>query len=96
MPVAATVASMHVCPASTGPVPHVGLVVVVGVPTVILVASPAATVGAMAVCIGPPDKVLAPASPTVLVGGKPPVGIASACAHGGKVVSTLAPTVLYA
>ena len=55
---AARIGDMHVCPlVNPGPVPHVGGPIAVGVPTVIIVGMPAATVGKMAICVGPPDTI---------------------------------------
>ncbi|HEY0612394.1 MAG TPA: PAAR domain-containing protein, partial [Chitinophaga sp.] len=71
MPPAARLTDMHVCPMSTGPVPHVGGPVTgPGVPTVMIGNMPAAVVGDMLVCTGPPD-VIVKGSATVLIGGKP-------------------------
>ena len=50
---ASRITDMHVCPASNGPVPHVGgPIVVPGAPTVLIGGLPAATVGSMCVCVG--------------------------------------------
>lgn len=90
---AARMGDMHVCPATNpGPVPHVGGPISVGVPTVLLANMPAATLGSMAVCVGPPDSV-AQGSPTVLIGGKPAARMGDSCGHGGKIVVGC-PTVL--
>ena len=53
---------------------------------------PAARVGDMLVCVGPPD-VIAMGSFTVLIGGMPAAQLGSMCAHGGAVVIGC-PTVL--
>lgn len=54
MPFAARITDMHVCPMSTGPVPHVGgPILPPGAPTVLIGGLPAATVGDMCVCTGP-------------------------------------------
>jgi uncharacterized Zn-binding protein involved in type VI secretion len=53
---------------------------------------PAARVGDMLVCAGPPD-VIAMGSFTVLIGGMPAAQMGSLCAHGGTVVVGC-PTVL--
>lgn len=93
MPPASRVADMHVCPMVTGVVPHVGgPIVVPGAPTVMIAAMPAATIGSMCVCVGPPSTV-AMGSTTVLLSGKPAARIGDMTAHGGVIVSG-APTVI--
>lgn len=84
---------MHVCPMSTGPVPHVGGPVTgPGVPTVLVGGMPAAVVGDMLVCTGPPD-VIVKGSATVLIAGKPAARMGDSTAHGGTIVAGL-PTVM--
>ncbi|HET6223171.1 MAG TPA: PAAR domain-containing protein [Dongiaceae bacterium] len=46
---------------------------------------PAARVGDMCVCVGPPDAIVL-GSFTVLIGGMPAAQLGSMCAHGGAVV----------
>jgi len=85
-PPAARLTDMHVCPASTGPVPHVGGPIVgPGCPTVMIGKLPAALVGDMCVCVGPPDTIAAGSS-TVLIGGMPAARLGDSCAHGGSIV----------
>ena len=57
MPPAARVGDMHTCPmVNPGPVPHVGgPILPPGCPTVLIGGLPAARVGDMAICVGPPD-----------------------------------------
>jgi uncharacterized Zn-binding protein involved in type VI secretion len=77
----------------TPPIPHVGgPIVSPGAPTVLIGGLPAARVGDMAICVGPPD-VIAVGSFTVLTAGQPQARIADTTAHGGKIVMGL-PTVL--
>ena len=84
---------MHVCPMFTGPVPHVGgPVLPPGGITVLICGLPAARVGDMCVCVGPPD-VIAVGNFTVLIAGQPAAHMGSATAHGG-VVMGVAATVL--
>lgn len=84
---------MHTCPLSTGPTPHVGGPVVgPGVPTVLIGGMPAAVVGDMATCVGPPDTIVK-GSATVLIGGKPAARMGDSTAHGGSIVAGL-PTVI--
>jgi uncharacterized Zn-binding protein involved in type VI secretion len=47
---------------------------------------PAARVGDMATCVGPPDTIVAPGCPTVLIGNMPSACLGSTCAHGGSIV----------
>jgi uncharacterized Zn-binding protein involved in type VI secretion len=90
---AARLTDMHTCPAFTGPVPHVGGPISgPGAPTVLIGSLPAAHVGDLAVCTGPPDS-LVKGSATVLIGGTPAVRLGDSTAHGGVVVLGL-PTVL--
>ncbi len=93
---AARLGDMHVCPMATPglpPIPHVGGPIVgPGNPTVLVAGQPAATVGDMCVCVGPPD-VIAKGSATVLIGGKPAARMGDTTAHGGSIVLGC-PTVL--
>jgi uncharacterized Zn-binding protein involved in type VI secretion len=77
----------------TGTVPHVGGPILPpgGIP-VLIGGMPAARVGDMAVCTGPPD-VIALGSFTVLIVGQPAARIGDLTAHGGAIVAGL-PTVL--
>jgi uncharacterized Zn-binding protein involved in type VI secretion len=54
---------------------------------------PAARVGDMATCVGPPDTIIPPGSPTVLIGGMPAARMGDMTAHGGSIVLGF-PTVL--
>jgi uncharacterized Zn-binding protein involved in type VI secretion len=93
MPPAARVGDMHVCPAVTGVVPHVGgPVLPPACPTVITVAMPQARVGDMCTCVGPPD-IIVKGSATVLVGGMPAARMGDMTAHGGSIIIG-APTVI--
>jgi uncharacterized Zn-binding protein involved in type VI secretion len=77
---------MHVCPLVTGIVPHVGgPVIPPGCPTVLIGGMPAARVGDMLVCTGPPDTIIA-GSATVLIGGAPAARLGDSTAHGGTIV----------
>ena len=86
MPFAARINDMHVCPMTTGPVPHVGGPVIgPGVPTVMIGGMPAAVVGDMCTCTGPPDSIVM-GSTTVLIGGKPAARMGDTTAHGGSII----------
>jgi uncharacterized Zn-binding protein involved in type VI secretion len=91
---AARIGDMHVCPMiNPGGVPHVGgPVLPPGSPTVLIGGMPAACVGDMLVCVGPPDTI-AMGSSTVLIGGKPAARMGDSTAHGGTIVVGC-PTVL--
>jgi uncharacterized Zn-binding protein involved in type VI secretion len=96
MPPAARITDMHACPMQTPglpPIPHVGGPITgPGAPTVLIGGVPAAKVGDLAVCVGPPDSIVAGSS-TVMVLGIPAARIGDACAHGGKIVAGF-PTVI--
>lgn len=92
MPPAARLGDMHVCPMVTGVVPHVGGPIVLGCPTVLIGGMPAARVGDMAICVGPPD-VIAMGSFTVMIGGMPAARLGDLTVHGG-VVTVGFPTVM--
>ena len=93
MPFAARVTDMHVCPMVTGTVLHVGgPVLPPGAATVLIGGMPAACVGDMCVCTGPPDSIIM-GSATVLIGGKPAARMGDSTAHGGTIVIGC-PTVL--
>ncbi len=87
---AARVGDMHTCPMQTPglpPIPHVGgPVLPPGCPTVLIGGMPAARVGDMAVCVGPPDLIVSGSS-TVLIGGQPAARMGDATAHGGTIVA---------
>ena len=88
MPPAARMGDLHVCPMFTPcipPIPHVGGPVAAGCPTVMIGGAPAARVGDLAVCLGPPDAI-AMGSATVFIGGQPAARMGDAMAHGGAVV----------
>jgi uncharacterized Zn-binding protein involved in type VI secretion len=91
---AARINDMHVCPMmNPGPVPHVGgPILPAGEPTVLIGGMPAARVGDMATCTGPPDTIIAGSS-TVLIGGMPAARLGDSTAHGGVIVAG-EPTVL--
>lgn len=92
MGMAARIGDMHVCPMVTGVVPHVGgPVLPPGEPTVIIAGMPAACLGDMCACTGPPDSIIA-GSATVLIGGKPAARMGDSTAHGGTLIIG-APTV---
>ena len=93
MPPAARLTDMHTCPMVTGVVPHVGGPITgPGVPTVLIANLPAAVMGDMLTCVGPPDTIIK-GSATVLIGGKPAARMGDNTAHGGVIVIG-APTVL--
>ena len=88
MPSAARMNDLHTCPmVNPGPVPHVGgPVLPPGCPTVMIGGVPAARLGDMAVCTGPPDTI-AMGSGTVMIGGMPAARMGDMTAHGGVIVA---------
>jgi uncharacterized Zn-binding protein involved in type VI secretion len=83
---AARLTDMHVCPMVTGIVPHVGgPITAPGMPTVLVQGLPAARVGDMCTCVGPPDAI-ALGSFTVLIGGQPAARMGDLTTHGGSIV----------
>ena len=93
MGTAARITDMHVCPMVTGVVPHVGgPILPPGCPTVLIAGMPAARVGDMATCVGPPDTIVM-GSGTVFIGGMPAARMGDLTAHGGTIVVGC-PTVL--
>jgi len=93
MPPAARISDMHTCPMVTALVPHVGGPVVgPGAPTVLIGGLPAAVIGDVCVCVGPPDTIVK-GSGTVFIGGKPAARMGDTTAHGGVIVQGL-PTVM--
>jgi len=90
MPPAARLTDMHECPMQTPvgpvPVPHVGGPVLgPGEPTVLIAGLPAARVGDMLMCVGPPDAIVK-GSATVTIGGMPAARLGDQTAHGGQIV----------
>jgi uncharacterized Zn-binding protein involved in type VI secretion len=84
---------MHTCPMVTALVPHVGGPVSGPcAPTVLIGSLPAARIGDMAVCVGPPD-VIVKGSSSVLIAGSPSARIGDNTAHGGVIVVGM-PTVI--
>jgi uncharacterized Zn-binding protein involved in type VI secretion len=77
----------------TGIVPHVGGPILPPCcPTVLIGMMPAARMGDMATCVGPPD-VIAKGSPTVLIANMMAARMGDLTAHGGSIVIGF-PTVL--
>jgi len=93
---AARLTDMHMCPMvtpGTPPIPHVGGPITgPGCPTVLIGGLPAAVMGDMCVCVGPPDTIVL-GSTGVMIGGKPAARMGDTCAHGGA-ITLGCPTVL--
>jgi len=89
MPPAARITDHHQCPMVTPgipPVPHVGGPITGPcAPTVLIGRLPAAVVGDMCVCVGPPDSIVR-GSATVMISGKPAARVGDSTAHGGSIV----------
>jgi uncharacterized Zn-binding protein involved in type VI secretion len=76
---------MHTCPLSDGPKPHVGgPVLPPGAPNVLIGGMPAARVGDMCTCAGPPDAIVM-GSTRVMIGGRPAARMGDMTAHGGVI-----------
>ena len=77
---------MHTCPMFDGPKPHVGgPILPPGQPTVLIGGLPAARMGDMCTCVGPPDTIMQ-GSALVMIGGKPAARMGDITAHGGVIV----------
>jgi uncharacterized Zn-binding protein involved in type VI secretion len=89
MPLAARLTDFHECPMVTPglpPIPHVGGPVVgPGAPTVLISGLPAARVGDMLICVGPPDAIVK-GSATVTIEGRPAARMGDSTAHGGTIM----------
>jgi uncharacterized Zn-binding protein involved in type VI secretion len=82
---AARLTDLHVCALVTGIIPHVGGPVLgPGAPIVLIGGLPAARVGDMLTCVGPPD-IIATGAFTVLIGGMPAAQMGSVTSHGGAI-----------
>jgi len=93
MPPAARLSDFHTCPMFTGVVPHVGGPIVgPAVPTVMIGSQPAAVIGDVCTCVGPPDSIVKGSS-TVFIGGRPAARMGDQTAHGGVIVQGF-PTVM--
>lgn len=95
MPAAARVSDNHTCPlVNPNSSPHTGgPILPPGVPTVIIGGQPAATVGNMCTCAGPPDSI-AKGSLTVLIGGQPAARQGDLTAHGGSITAGCATVII--
>jgi uncharacterized Zn-binding protein involved in type VI secretion len=86
---AARLTDMHICPMVTPavvPVPHVGGPIMgPGCPTVLIGGMPAAVVGDICTCVGPPDSI-AMGSTSVLFGGRPAARMGDLTLHGGSIL----------
>jgi len=93
MPAAARIGDMHTCPMVNGTVPHIGgPVLPPGCPTVLIGGMPAARVGDMLTCTGPPDTIVTGSS-SVMIGGMPAARMGDSTAHGGIIIAGC-PTVI--
>jgi uncharacterized Zn-binding protein involved in type VI secretion len=86
MPLAARVSDVHTCPASSGPVAHVGgPILPPGSPNVFTNSLPQARATDMAMCLAGPPDVVANGSTTVTVNDLPAARISDPTAHGGMI-----------
>ena len=97
MPPAAPLSSLHLCPMVTPavpPIPHVGGPIIgPGVPQVLLAGLPAAVMGDLCMCVGPPATVVV-GSTSVIIGGKPAARVGDPTSHGGIILPPGVPTIL--
>ena len=89
---AARMGDNHLCPMITVLVPHVGGPIAAGFPTVLIGGQPAARVGDLVTCAGPPDVILK-GSASVIIGGMPAARFLDQTVHGGVIVQGC-PTVI--
>ncbi len=83
---AARFMDMHVCPMINVLVPHVGGPITGPCcPTVLIGGMPAAVMGDMCTCVGPPDTILMGSS-GVQICGKPAARMGDVTSHGGTIV----------
>lgn len=83
---AARLTDLHTCPMVTGVVPHVGgPITAPGAPTVLIGGLPAARVGDLCTCVGPPDNIVK-GSVKVFIKGQPAARLGDSTAHGGVIV----------
>ncbi|RYY57273.1 MAG: type VI secretion protein [Chitinophagaceae bacterium] len=91
MPSAARITDMHTCPLAT-PNPHIGGPISgPSVTNVLIGGLPAAVLGDICICAGPPDAVVRGSS-SVFIGGRPAARQFDSTAHGG-IISVGFPTV---
>lgn len=85
---AARAGDMHVCPMISPmlpPIPHVGGPLL-PMPTTVLIGNmPAATIGQLCLCVGPPDSIIK-GSVTVLINNKPAARMGDITSHGGTII----------
>jgi uncharacterized Zn-binding protein involved in type VI secretion len=88
---AARVTDMHVCPMvnpGVPPIPHVGGPILPPCClTVLIEFLPAARVGDMCLCVGPPDAILQ-GSTSVMIGGMPAARLMDPTVHGGQIIKS--------
>ena len=87
MPPATRIGDMHTCPMATPgtpPIPHVGGPVPLGAKTVMIGMMPAARMGDMCTCVGPPDTI-AKGSPTVMIEYMMAARVGDLTMHGGAI-----------
>ena len=86
MPGAARAGDMHTCPMlNPNSSPHTGgPVMPPGCPNVLIEGQPAARVGDLVTCAGPPDSIIK-GSGTVMIGGQPAARQGDTTIHGGVI-----------
>jgi uncharacterized Zn-binding protein involved in type VI secretion len=88
MAAAARQGDQHTCPLTNPPPgssPHTGgPIMLMGPPTVIIGGQPAATVGNICICAGPPDSITK-GSATVKINGQSAARMGDKTTHGGQI-----------
>lgn len=86
MPAAARINDMHICPMlNPNGSPHTGgPILPPGQVNVIIQGQPAAKLGDMCTCAGPPDSIVKGSS-TVFIGGMPAARMGDTTSHGGQI-----------
>ncbi|MBK5187852.1 MAG: PAAR domain-containing protein [Gemmatimonadaceae bacterium] len=97
MPPAARLNDNHICPFQTPavvPIPHVGGPIIgPGVANVLIEGLPAAVVGDMCICVGPPAAIMN-GSTGVLIAGRAAARLGDPTMHGGSIIGPGAATVM--
>ena len=85
---ATRVGDNHICLMMDGPKPHVGgLVLPPGMPTVLIGGLPAASMGAMCMCVSAIPNTIIIGSIGVLIGGRPAARMLDKTLHGGMIMT---------
>jgi len=87
MPPAARMTDFQTCPMLDGPVPHVGGILSDPVAATVMIGGlPAAFIGTLGICEGPPTTVIS-GSATVMVENMPAARMGDSTDHGGLITT---------